>query len=99
MGGIGGPEDQNTEVLLYHAGMKYMLVHEVEHILHPHGEACKDGLSLNLNLSRPNCTRRVLQHISRVVPFHLSAASNISRTVCQMGCIELNCKFRRPEKV
>ena len=43
---------------------------------------------LNRNLSRLSCARRVLQHSSRGIALHLSAASN--RKVCQMRCIKLN---------
>ena len=54
----------------------------------------KDGLKFHF--SRLSCTRRVLQHSSRGIALHLSAASN--RKVCQMRCIISHCKFRRPNR-
>ena len=50
----------------------------------------------NCNLSRLSCARRMLQHRSRGITLHLSAAFN--RKVFQMHCTKSNCKSRRPNQ-
>ena len=53
-------------------------------------------IEIEISVASLSCARRVLYHNSRGIALHLSAASD--GKVCQMRCINSNCKFRRPNK-